>query len=43
MSKSPDTFEKMAGIGSIIIVIALIGYWGFQVNVVMEMLELAYG
>jgi hypothetical protein len=38
-----DRREIIAGSTSLLIIVILLGYWIFQINGVMEMLELAYG
>jgi hypothetical protein len=38
-----DRTEIVAGTSSLVIIALLLGYWIFQINGVLEMLELAYG
>lgn len=38
-----DLREIIAGSSSLLIIAILLGYWIFQINGVLEMLELAYG
>jgi hypothetical protein len=38
-----DRTEIIAGSSSLLIIAILLGYWIFQINGVLEMLELAYG
>lgn len=38
-----DRTQIIAGASSLVIITLLIGYWIFQINGVLEMLELAYG
>ncbi len=38
-----DRTEIIAGASSLVILAILAGYWIFQINGVLEMLELAYG
>lgn len=41
--KSLNTKEKIALASSVVIILGATIYWGFQVQNVMELLELAYG
>ncbi|MEM7079683.1 MAG: hypothetical protein AAF513_13760 [Pseudomonadota bacterium] len=37
------TIEKVAGVLSVVVLVAAVGFWAYQVTDVIEVLRLAYG